>query len=91
MHDVIVIGAGVAGMTAALNVLRGGKSVLVLESESFGGQVSFSPRVENVPSIKQISGSEFADNLFEQITTSAPTSSWKRCLKWKNRKIKPSL
>ena len=68
MHDVIVIGAGVAGMTAALNVLRGGKSVLVLESESFGGQVSFSPRVENMPSIKQISGSEFADNLFEQIT-----------------------
>ena len=45
MHDVIVIGAGVAGMTAALNVLRGGKSALVLESESFGGQVSFSPRV----------------------------------------------
>lgn len=68
MNDIIVIGAGAAGMTAALYALRSGKSVLVLESENFGGQISYSPRVENFPSIKQISGSELADNLFEQIT-----------------------
>lgn len=67
MIDVVIIGAGAAGMTAALYALRSGKSVLVLESDNFGGQISFSPRVENFPSIKQISGSEFSDNLYEQI------------------------
>ncbi len=68
MFDVIVVGAGTAGMTSALYSLRAGKTVLVLESDTFGGQIAFSPRVENFPSIKQISGSEFADNLMEQIS-----------------------
>ena len=67
-YDVIVIGAGAAGMTSALYALRNSKTVLVLESESLGGQVAMSPRLENYPSIKVISGEEFADNLFEQIT-----------------------
>ena len=67
MLDIIIIGAGTAGMTSALYALRSGKSVLILEKESFGGQIAFSPRVENYPSIKQISGSDFANNLFEQI------------------------
>ena len=68
MYDVIVIGAGAAGMTSALYALRNGKTVLVLESESLGGQIAMSPRLENYPSIKLISGEQFADNLFEQIT-----------------------
>lgn len=68
MYDVIVIGAGAAGMTAALYALRNGKTVLVLEGESLGGQIATSPRLENFPSIKEISGEKFADNLFEQIT-----------------------
>lgn len=68
MKDIIVIGAGTAGMTAALNALRNGKSVLVLEQETVGGQISFSPRVENFPTIKEISGAELSDRLFEQIT-----------------------
>ena len=68
MHDIIVIGGGAAGMTASLYALRNGKSVLLLESESLGGQIATSPRLENYPSIKEISGEEFADNLFEQIT-----------------------
>ncbi len=67
MLDIIVIGAGTAGMTSALYALRNGKSVLVLESENFGGQIANSPRVENYPSIKSISGSEFSEKLFEQI------------------------
>ena len=67
MLDIIIIGAGTAGMTSALYALRSGKSVLILEKESFGGQIAFSPRVENYPSIKQISGSDFANNLFEQV------------------------
>ena len=68
MYDLVVIGAGAAGMTSALYALRNGKKVLVLESESLGGQIANSPRLENYPSIKEISGEKFADNLFEQIT-----------------------
>ena len=68
IKDIIVIGAGASGMTAALYALRNGKSVLVLEQETVGGQISNSPRVENFPSIKEISGSDFSDKLFEQIT-----------------------
>ena len=68
MYDIIVVGAGAAGMTSALYALRNGKKVLLLESESLGGQIATSPRLENFPSIKAISGEQFADNLFEQIT-----------------------
>lgn len=51
--DIIIVGAGPAGMTAALNCLRAGKTVLVLESDSFGGQIAYSPRVENFPSYQK--------------------------------------
>ena len=68
MYDIIVIGAGAAGMTSALYALRNGKKVLVLEGESLGGQIATSPRLENYPSIREISGEQFADNLFEQIS-----------------------
>lgn len=68
MYDIIVVGGGAAGMTACLYSLRNGKTVLLLESESLGGQIATSPRLENYPSIKEISGEQFADNLFEQIT-----------------------
>ena len=67
MYDVIVIGAGAAGMTSALYALRNSKTVLVLESETLGGQIANSPRLENYPSIRMISGEEFADNLYNQI------------------------
>ena len=69
MYDIIVIGGGAAGMTSALYALRNGKSVLVLESDSIGGQIAMSPRLENYPSIKEISGEGFASNLFEQIVS----------------------
>ncbi len=68
MQDVVIIGGGTAGLTAALYLLRAGKHVLILESEVFGGQISSSPRVENYPGIMQISGSEFTDQLLEQVT-----------------------
>ena len=68
MHDIIIIGGGPAGMTAALYALRNEKSVLILEKEGFGGQIATSPRLENYPTIESISGSEWSDRLFEQIT-----------------------
>ncbi len=68
IYDVIIIGAGCAGLTAAVYASRAGKSVLILEAETIGGQISSSPRVENFPSIKTISGMAFSDNLFTQAT-----------------------
>ncbi|PWM00026.1 MAG: thioredoxin-disulfide reductase [Clostridiales bacterium] len=68
MKDIVIIGAGPAGLTAAIYALRAGKSVLVLEKELFGGQITYSPSVENYPGYKQISGNEFAENLIEQAT-----------------------
>lgn len=68
MYDTIIIGGGPAGMALSLNLLRAGRTTLILEKEAFGGQIAKSPRVENLPSIKEISGLEFADRLFTQIT-----------------------
>lgn len=68
MFDVIIVGGGPAGMNAALYLLRNNKKVLILEKESFGGQIATSPRLENFPTIKSISGTEFTDLFFEQIT-----------------------
>ncbi len=68
MSDILIIGAGAAGMTAALYSLRNGKSVTIVEQEGIGGQIAQSPRVENFPTIMQISGAELADKMFEQIT-----------------------
>ena len=67
-YNVIVIGGGPAGMSAALNLKRMGKSVLILEREAFGGQIATSPRVENIPGFKEISGLDFSNLFFEQIT-----------------------
>ncbi len=67
MHDIIIIGGGPAGLTAALYALRAGKSVLVIEKSSFGGQITWSPRVENFPGIPSISGAELGDKLTAQV------------------------
>ena len=67
MYDIIIVGAGCAGLTAALYARRAEKSVLVIEKDTFGGQITFSPKVENYPGIKQMSGNEFADMLVDQV------------------------
>ena len=82
MHDVIVVGGGPAGMTAALYALRNGKSALVIEKAGFGGQITHSPKVENYPGTLSPSGNEIADGMFDQIMvehyfTDTP---WKRTL-----------
>ena len=66
MYDIVIVGGGPAGLTAAIYGLRAGKSVLVIEKGGFGGQIAFSPKVENIPGIQLISGAEFADKLTEQ-------------------------
>lgn len=67
VYDSIIIGGGASGMTCALYLLRNEKKVLLLEKENFGGQIANSPKVENFPSIKEISGLDFSNNLFDQI------------------------
>ena len=68
MYDIIVVGAGPAGLTAALYARRADKSVLVIEKETFGGQITYSPRVENYPGFSVMSGNEFAEKLIDQVT-----------------------
>ena len=67
MYDIIVIGAGPAGLTAALYARRANKTVLVLEKGAFGGQITYSPKVENYPGFESLSGNELADKMVEQV------------------------
>ena len=66
MYDIIIIGAGPAGLTAAIYARRAEKSVLLIEKATFGGQITHSPRVENYPGFISMSGSELGEKLFEQ-------------------------
>ena len=67
MYDIAVIGAGPAGLTSALYALRADKTVVVLEKATFGGQITFSPKLENYPGTGTLSGNEFASKLVEQV------------------------
>ena len=66
MYDIIIVGGGPAGLTAAVYARRAGKSVLVLERDAFGGQIAQSSRVENFPGYAAVSGVEIADKLLAQ-------------------------
>ena len=66
MYDIIVIGAGPAGLCAAIYGCRAGKSVLLLEKSGFGGQMTSSPKMENYPGFTSVSGSELADKMVSQ-------------------------
>lgn len=67
IYDVIIVGGGPAGLTAATYTLRAGKTALVLEREAFGGQMTFSPKIENFPGVISASGNELADKMVEQV------------------------
>ena len=67
LYDIVVVGSGPAGLTAALYARRAGKTVLVLEKENFGGQITYSPNIENYPSERSMSGAAFAEKLLAQV------------------------
>ena len=66
MLDIIIVGAGTAGLSAAIYGLRAGKSVLLFDGSSYGGQIVNTPDIENYPGIKHISGYDFATGLYQQ-------------------------
>lgn len=66
MYDIIIVGAGPAGLTAAIYAKRAGKSVLVLEAMAYGGQIINTPDIENYPVEAHISGFDFATKLYNQ-------------------------
>ena len=67
MYDIVIVGGGPAGLTAAIYARRANKSVLILEKNAFGGQIIFSPKVENYPGFESVSGSELADALVSHV------------------------
>ncbi len=67
IYDVVIIGGGPAGLTAALYARRANKTVLVIEKATFGGQITYSPKVENIPGFLALSGNEFAEKMIEQV------------------------
>ena len=66
MYDIIIIGGGPAGLTAAIYACRAGKSVLVLEKDALGGQITWSPKVENYPAVPAVSGMDLGNRMAEQ-------------------------
>ena len=85
MHDIIVIGGGPAGMTAALYAQRNGKHALVIEKTGFGGQITHSPKVENYPGTLQMSGNEFADSMLDQILAQGAEIEFERAVAVEDR------
>ena len=68
MYDIVIIGAGPAGLTAAIYGTRANKKVLVLESNVVGGQIVNTMDIENYPSTPHVTGYDFANNLYKQAT-----------------------
>ena len=88
MYDIIVVGGGPAGMTAALYARRNGKSVLVIEKNGFGGQITHSPKVENYPGTLSMSGNEFAEKMLEQILAQGAEIEFEAVTEVKNGPVK---
>lgn len=73
MYDLIILGAGTAGLTAALYANRAGLKVLIVEKGVYGGQIVNTPLIENYPALKEVSGFDFVQNLYEQAVTKFET------------------
>ena len=81
MYDIIIIGAGTAGLSAAVYGVRAGKQVLLLEEKVYGGQIISAAEVENYPGIRRISGYEFAENLYQQAKDLGAELKYERAVK----------
>lgn len=88
MYDIIIIGGGPAGLTAALYALRAQKSVLVLERMGIGGQIALSEKIENFPGVLSISGQEFADALLAQVESFGGEIRYENVIEVKPGKVK---
>ena len=69
MYDIIIIGAGIAGLTSAIYASRANKKVLIIEKQNYGGRIVSAPHVKNYPGFMDISGVDLATNLYEQATS----------------------
>jgi thioredoxin reductase (NADPH) len=67
MYDIIIIGAGPAGLTAAIYALRANKKVLLLEANKVGGNILKAHKVDNYPGLPHVTGKELADTFFKQV------------------------
>lgn len=88
MYDIIIIGGGPAGLTAALYALRAEKKVLVIEGTGFGGQIVYTKSVENFPGRENMNGAEFADELLAQVMNNGGEIAFEKAEKIENGKIK---
>ena len=88
MYDIIIVGAGPAGLTAGIYSARANKKVLVLEALSYGGQIINTPSIENYPGEKNISGFDFATNLYNQSKELGVEIIFQKVIDIKNDKIK---
>lgn len=86
MYDIIIIGAGPSGMSAALYALRANKKVLLLEKECFGGQIINASSIENYPALHNVSGYDFATNLYNQIKSLGVILKYEEVLEVTDRK-----
>lgn len=88
MYDVIIIGAGPAGLTAGIYSLRANLKVLILEGNGIGGQIASSPKVENYPGLKSVSGYELANSFYEQYSSLGGELLFETVTSFKDGKIK---
>lgn len=88
MYDIIIVGAGPAGITAAIYARRALKKVLILEAISYGGQIINTLSIENYPGLPNISGFDFSNSLYNQAKKLGAHFKFEKVIKIKDGKIK---